>query len=128
MSSSAGIGNFYKPNIRLKCHQSLVTLVTGCVFADLNCTNTPSRTPCNSSLSGAEAWSFAKIAFDGNFSFLMANAELRNSLRDVGGFCSEKAALLSGEMGKETPIPWKNSGFPAHCTLIELYLRLVLAL
>lgn len=66
MSSSAGIGNFYKPITRLKCHQSLVT---GCVFAYLNCTNTPSRPPRNSPLPGAEAWSFAKIAFDGGSSY-----------------------------------------------------------
>lgn len=40
-SSSAGIGNFYELITRLKCHQILVTPVTGCVFTYLNCTNTP---------------------------------------------------------------------------------------
>lgn len=38
MSSSTGIGNFYKPITRLKGHQCLVT---GHVFVYLNCTHLP---------------------------------------------------------------------------------------
>lgn len=38
MSSSTGIGNFYKPITRLKSHQCLVT---GHVFICLNCTHLP---------------------------------------------------------------------------------------
>jgi len=56
------------------------------------------------------------------------SAELRVSPPGAGGFRSEKAALLHGETGKETPTLWKNSGFPACCTLIAFNLRLGLAL
>lgn len=136
MSSSAGIGNFYKPITGLKYHQSLVILVTGCVFAHLNCANTPYRMPHNSKLPGSQRWNCAKAAAEGSSSRehktswkLGLETWLATSLRvrlpaatRISATITKKAAVCYGETGKEMPGPWKKSGFPVSCTLIALYL------